>query len=154
MAVTGFGMAFDSAIVLKAMAAFTGDESGGITRLNKTPQRGSTMRMVVKSFTAGSVGGGAIRLRVLSAHDSTSVFQTIAASPAINATAMDSVGDDGMEVNVRFGTEWDYIKYVLDTFGTVSGSVEIGVVEDAIKFPKWDWFGNSAYWTDGADVIA
>lgn len=150
---TGYGMAFDSVQVLKAMAAFTGDESGGITRINETPMRGLTARMVVKSFTAGS-GGGAIRLRILSANDSTSVFQTIAASPAINATAMTSVGTDGLEVNVRFGTDWDYIKYVLDTFGTVSGSVEIGLVEDAVKFPKWDWFGGSAYWTDGADVQA
>ena len=147
---TGYGHAFDSVVMLAAAATVTADTSGGITEINETPMDGLTARMVLKSITAGSAGG-AVRLRILSANNSASTFQTIAASPAISATAGASAGNAGIEVLVRFGTDWDFIKYVLDTFGTVTVRHEgIGVVEDGVKFPKWR--GEGAYWSDGVDV--
>lgn len=150
---TGYGMAFDSERMLAAAATVSADASGGIMQINETPMRGSTARMVVNTLTAGTLGG-AIRLRILSANNSASTFQTIAASPAISVTAIASVGTDGLEVLVRFGTDWDYIKYVLDTYGTlVLRHGGIGVVEDGVKFPKWRG-GEGPYWTDGSDVQA
>jgi len=149
----GYGMAFDSVQMLAAAATVTADASGGILQINETPMRGLTARMVINTLTAGTLGG-AVRLRILSANNSASVFQTIAASPAVNVTALESVGTDGLELLVRFGTDWDYIKYVLDTYGTiVLRHGGIGLVEDGVKFPDWDWFGDSGgYWTDGTDV--
>jgi len=145
-------MAFDSVMMLAAAATVTADTSGGITTINETPMRGLTARWVVATLTAGTLGG-AVRLRILAANNSASEFQTIAASPAVNVTAMSSVGADGLEVLVRFGSDWNYIKYAVDTNGTVVLRHEgIGLVEQGVKFPKWSWFGGAAYWTDGTDV--
>ncbi len=149
---TGYGMAFDSNRMLAAAASVTADTSGGILQINETPMRGITARMVINTLTAGTLGG-AVRLRILSANNSASSFQTIAASPAVNVTALESVGADGLELLVRFGTDWDYIKYAIDTYGTiVLRHGGIGVVEDGVKFPKWSWGGGGCYWTDGNDV--
>lgn len=150
---TGFGHAFDSNMMLAAAATVTADASGGILDIAETPQIGLTARIVVATLTAGTLGG-AVRLRVLSANNSASTFQTIAASPAISVTALESAGADGLEVLVRFGTDWDYVKYVLDTFGTIVLRHEgIGLVKDAVKFPKERGEGG-CYWVDGTDVQA
>jgi len=149
----GFGHAFDSTMMLATAETVTADDSGGVTAIYETPMDGLTARFVVETLTAGTLGG-AVRLRILSANTGTSAFQTIAASPAISVTALDSAGADGLEVLVRFGTDWDYIKYVLDTFGTiVLKHGGIGLVEDGVKFPKWRDEGET-YWTDGNDAQA
>lgn len=155
---SGYGHAFDSIMMLAAAATVTADTSGGTLGIYETPQDGLTARMVIRTLTAGTLGG-AVRLRILAANNSASVFQTIAASPAVNVTAAESFnaeGTDGFELMVRFGSDWDYIKYAIDSFGTVVlRHLGIGLVEQGVKFPKWDWFGDgSAYWSDGVDVQA
>lgn len=149
---TGFGHAFDSVMMLAAAGTVTADTSGGVTQINETPMDGLTARMVLNTLTAAT-GGGAVRLVILAANNSASVFQRIAMSPAYSATAVDSAGNDGLESLVRFGSDWDYIKYALDTFGTITFRHEgIGLVEQGVKFPKWR--GEALYWTDGTDVQA
>ena len=163
---TGFGHAFDSIMMLAAAATVTTDVSGGTMTISETPMDGLTARWVVASLALAGTATGAVaaRFRILAANNSASVFQTIAASPAINATAfagsasasVTGVGADGLEVNVRFGSDWNYIKYVIDTFGSLSMRHEgLGLVEDAVKFPQWKWFGDHAcYWVDGSDAQA
>ena len=163
---TGFGHAFDSAMMLAAAATVTADVSGGTMTILETPMDGLTARMVIASIANSGTATGdvALRLRILAANNSASSFQTIAASPALNKMAydgsvsaeIDGFGADGFEVLVRFGSDWNYIKYVLDTFGTIEFRHEgIGLVEDAVKFPQWAWYnGCLPYFTDGADVQA
>jgi hypothetical protein len=151
-------------MMLAAAATVTADVSGGTMSIQETPMDGLTARWVIASLAVAgtNTGAAAVRFRILAANNSASVFQTIAASPAINATAFAGsasvdilgVGADGLEVNVRFGSDWDYIKYVIDTFGTLTLRHEgLGLVEDAVKFPQWQWFGDhAAYWVDGTDV--
>ena len=150
----GFGHAFDSNMMFAAAATVTADASGGILTIYETPMNGLTARMVIKTLACGTLGG-AVRLRILSANNSASTFQTIAASPAVSETAAESASaDGGLELLVRFGTDWNYVKYVIDTYGTVVLRHEgIGIVRDGVKFPKWRG-GESAYWTDGTDVQA
>ena len=151
----GFGHAFDSEMMLAAAATVTADASGGVTAIYETPMNGMTARMVISTLACGT-NGGAVRLRILSANNSASTFQTIAASPAVSETAAESAScEGGIELLVRFGTDWDWIKYVIDTFGTVTLRHEgIGLVRDGVKFPKWRGDEGGAYWTDGADVQA
>lgn len=164
---TGFGHAFDSARMLAAAATVSADVSGGTMTILETPMDGLTARWVITSLDnlgGTATGDCAARLRILAANNSASSFQTIAASPAINKMAfdgsvsaeIDGVGTDGFEVLVRFGSDWNYIKYVLDTFGTIELRHEgIGLVEDGVKFPQWAWYnGCLPYFTDGTDVQA
>lgn len=152
---TGYGHAFDSLMMLSAAATVTGDDSGGVTAIYETPMNGLTARMVISTLACGTLGG-AVRLRIGSANNSASAFQTIAASPAVSETAAESAScEGGLELLVRFGTDWDYIKYYIDTFGTVTLRHEgIGLVRDGVKFPKWRGDEGGPYWTDGSDVQA
>ena len=153
---TGYGHAFDSNRMLAAAATVTADTSGGATQIDETPMDGLTARMVIASLTDSGTGGGAVRLRILATNNSASSYQTIAASPAVNVTGADAAGTDGIELLVRFGCDWDWIKYAIDTFAGGTGTIElrhsgIGLVEDGVKFPQWAHYG-MCYWTDGTDV--
>jgi hypothetical protein len=152
--------------MLAAAATVTGDVSGGTMTILETPMDGLTARWVITSIdnSGTATGDVAARLRVLAANNSASTYQTIAASPAINKMAYEGsvsaeivgFGADGFEVLVRFGADWDYIKYVIDTFGTIELRHEgVGLVEQGVKFPQWAWYnGGLPYFTDGSDVQA
>jgi len=159
--------------MLAAAATVTGDVSGGTMTILETPMDGLTARWVISTFTEDSAGGAAVRLRILAANVEGSTYQTIACSPAINLIAFAGsvsasagvdvvgVGADGLEILVRFGSDWDFIKYVIDTrvLGTGNTMVlrheGVGLVEDAVKFPQWDqYLGCLPYFVDGGDAQA
>lgn len=153
----GYGHAFDSVRMLRLASAgsVTADESGGLTDLRETPQIGLTARMIVPKLSVGTAGG-AIRLRIIACNDGTGTggtFYTIAASPPVCGSALTAAGADGVEVLVRFGTDWRWIKYQIDTHGTVdAGAVEVGLVRDGIRLPVWGDLGEGTYWNDGVDI--
>jgi hypothetical protein len=167
---TGYGHAFDSLRMLLAATTVTADISGGQLHIRETPMHGLTARMLISSWTASETAtatasgtatvtvtvfvAAALRLRIMTANGSGSTFHTIAASPPINNSVMDGAPGGTLEVLVRFGTDWDYIKYVIDTYGSVNAVVEVGLVDQGVKFPDWNDGLDCTYWTDGTDAQA